>query len=235
MILDPTARNLEELRQKLRDEVTANRGADTKWQNTLPKDVAIKIDGIGTYYATRSSADVDRLAQAAIEQGKFIRATKCGLPATQGDERGYQSFNHFQKDARLCLYGWDGYKKKISTNEELETAWAVYNHAKFPKELIVFGRNEDRLHTGIVEAHQTTSEYFQGGILNPDRWNPLINDCWVLGGIKGGNSFISVTDFMSLSREVCYLIILSRSFGQYLTLLGPRLSRYCQENRRYQK
>jgi len=224
MILDATVPNLEGLRHKVQNDVTANRGAATIWQNTLLKDVQIEINGVGTYYATRSPADVDRLAQAAIEQGKFILSTNGGLSATKGDERLYETFSDFKKDARLCVYGWDGYKKKFSSNEELDTAWAVYNHAKFPKELLVFGRIEDRLHSGIVKAHQTTSEYFQGGILNADRWNPLVNDCWVLGGIKGGNAFMSVTDFMSLSREVCYLIILSRLCRQYLTVLGRTLS-----------
>ncbi|KAJ7279143.1 hypothetical protein C8J57DRAFT_154650 [Mycena rebaudengoi] len=203
MILDRTAQKIEELRRNLHDQVTANRGGREKWQNIQTEQVEIEVCGLdAVYYSQRSAVDIDRLAQAAIAQGDFIRKTRGGLPVTQGDETLYRSFDHFSMDATLCLFGRDGYKKPMSKSEELAIGWAVFNHANWPKEFIVFGRNEDRLHSGIVSKYGITSEYFQGGILNPEKWNPFINDCWALGGIKAGNAFMPVTDFMSLSRKV---------------------------------
>jgi hypothetical protein len=205
MILDRTAQKIEELRRNLHDQVTANRGGREKWQNIQTEQVEIEVCGLdAVYYSQRSAVDIDRLAQAAIAQGDFIRKTRGGLPVTQGDETLYRSFDHFSMDATLCLFGRNGYKKPMSKSEELAIGWAVFNHANWPKEFIVFGRNEDRLHSGIVSKYEITSEYFQGGILNPEKWNPFINDCWALGGIKAGNAFMPVTDFMSLSRKVCY-------------------------------
>ncbi len=133
---------------------------------------------------------------------EFLNRTD-GIPKTQGIERLYETFEDFRKDAILCLSGRDGTGKPLSQSEELAIGWAVFNHARCQKPANIIGRNEDRHHTGITSAHGVTSEYFQGGILNPNRWSPFFNHCWVLGGIKGGLDFMTVTDCRSVSREVC--------------------------------
>jgi hypothetical protein len=202
MILDVEAPTIAALRRKLEPAVTAMRGSNTKWQNTIALDVKIEVAKIGTYYATRAPADVDRLLQAVTVQAELIRRTGGGIAPTQGKERLYESFLAFSKDAALCLFGRDGLKKPFAEVEELSTGWAILNHAMHPKAYLVCGRNEDRPHSGILKHSGITSEFFQGGVLHPTRWNPFINDCWVLGGIKAGLPFIAVTDFMTLSRTV---------------------------------
>lgn len=91
---------------------------------------------------------------------------------------------------QLCLFGRDCTSKKpMSQAEELDFGWAVFNHAGHPKEFMVLGSNEERYHTGITKTYGTISKYFRGGIFNPSRWNPFINDCWVLTGIKAEIDF----------------------------------------------
>lgn len=205
MVLDPATPNLEALRSRLQPEVTADRENNAKiWSSIRNRKTKITVPGIGTFYTDRAPGDEDRLAQAVLAQGNFIKLTNGGQPATTRDERQYNSFEDFCKDAQYCLFGCDGWNKVMSREEEMHIAWAVYNHARYPKEFLLIGRATDRLHSGIMATHGITSEYFTGGLLNPNRWNLLINDVWVLGGIKAGLPFISVTDFMSLSRKASF-------------------------------
>lgn len=202
MVLDPAAPNLVALRSKLQPEVTADRENNAKiWSSIRTRKIKITVPKVGSFYTDRAPGNEDRLAQAVLAQGNYINYTNGGQPATTGDERQYNNFEDFCKDTQYCLFGYDGWNKVMS-EEEMHIAWAVYNHARHPKECLLIGRANDRLHSGIVVAHGITSEYFTGGVLNPNRWNLLINDVWVLGGIKAGLPFISVTDFIALSRKV---------------------------------
>ncbi|KAJ7476537.1 hypothetical protein FB451DRAFT_245303 [Mycena latifolia] len=201
MLLDRNAASLSDLRRKLREDVTPGQGGNTVWEAVSANPFQIDVPGIGSYYADRHPADVDRLAQAVLGQQGFLRATDLGESRTNGSERLYESFDDFRKDAVLCLIGRDGKNNPMSQNDELRIGWAVYNHARYPKEFLLFGRGEDRLHSGIVGEYGVTSEYFHGGLLNTERWNTFINDCWVLGGIKAGLRFMTVTDFTSRTRE----------------------------------
>ncbi|KAJ7476545.1 hypothetical protein FB451DRAFT_1460659 [Mycena latifolia] len=201
LILERNTASLSDLRRKLQDDVTRERGGNTVWKAVSAKPVQIDVPGIGSYYAERHPADVDRLAQAVLGQQEFLRATNLGQSRTNGSERLYKSFDDFRKDAILCLIGCDGNNKPMSPDNELGIGWAVFNHAQYPKEFLLFGRAEDRLHSGIVGEYGVTSEYFQGGLLSPERWNTFINDCWLLGGIKAGVRFMTVADFASCTRE----------------------------------
>jgi hypothetical protein len=164
--------------------------------------VEIQVPGVGTYYAERSPADLDRLAQAVLDQNKFLRAKNLAQDRTNSSKQLYESYDDFCEDALHCLVGHDGNKSPMSQDEELMIGWAVYNHARYPKDFLLFGSAEDRLNSRIAEEYGVTSEYFQGGLLNPERWSLFVNDCWILGGIKAGLPFMTVTDFATHTRQV---------------------------------
>ena len=88
IVLDSQVPNLEVLRLKIQDRVTANRGGRAQWEN---------IEVI---------PDIDRVSQVAVAQEEFLRRTNGGIPVAQGEERHYKLFGDFRKDAIVSV--WQG-------------------------------------------------------------------------------------------------------------------------------
>lgn len=239
MVLDHKISDLQALGKSVEDEVLATRGRETAWEDIHTSPVAIEVPGVGVYVANRAPADIHRLAQAVRGQSDFLkyvyklvvgttlmlrtrcRATRDGKSLTSGAEREYRTFEDFKKDAELCLIGFNIDGKPVPAEQELAVGWAVFCHARYPKECLLFGRMEDVLNTGVMEKHGVTSDVFQGGILNPPIWNPFINDCWVLGGIKANLKFMLFTDIVSLSRKVSRNISSLTELTPFQALAAP--------------
>ena len=194
---------MDEVLRAVRDKVTSNRGDRWGWLNNQTEIAKHEIPGIGTFvHPNLAPADIGRLMQATEAQRKFIKQTNGGQTTTQGNERKYDTFADFCKDARACLIGFDGWEHAISAGQELAMAYALYRNAAASESPLLLGRSEDRLHTGIVSAHGLGNEYFAGGVMHPQKWTALMNEAFMAAGIKSNRPFLTVTDLASFSRQV---------------------------------
>jgi hypothetical protein len=164
------------------------------------------------FSALMKHADVDRLKQATGEQSAFIGKLKerfgPSLDIPEGP-RTYNTRQEFEADARDLLVGRDAGNKPINKREELARGWALFSNAKNAQphgevgktidKFIVFGRTPDVNHTDAGKLGYT-SEYNNGAVLMPERWNYFMNTCWVMGGVKGEAHFVSGTSFERLTR-----------------------------------
>ncbi|KAI6130689.1 hypothetical protein EDD16DRAFT_1700647 [Pisolithus croceorrhizus] len=202
---DPGLGGLEEIRAELEGVVINGRGKKTVWKNTLAQPIPFDRDlGEGLVLNALDPyipADVDRVAQSAIEMSNWFKRTNGGKPFTEGLQRLYQTFEDFTLDAKHCLIGRDQTNRRIPVREELERTWALYMNILNATDTIILGRDRDIFHTGVLSKFKGISEYTTGQILAMECWTFGGNNAFILGIIKGHKTVTSLTTFQRASRQ----------------------------------
>jgi hypothetical protein len=93
------------------------------------------------------------------------------------------------------MVGSDVTGKPLPKREEIQRGYGVYLQAFNTKtEVLVFGRTPEVNHSN-ASFFGYTSERMNGSVLMPEKWNLFLNNCWLMGGIKGDVSFAPITVF----------------------------------------
>lgn len=143
-------------------------------------------------------------------------------------------------------------RRKNFHNDLLEYCWLVYSKALNASGALKIGRTGDlwvaqhldRVGISIDKKQTLWDPHTKGNIQVMDKWSPVVNDCWVLGGIHRRADFelLSVLTLKNLwdfakgfhvvtAREVLGLLNFGYSFKQFPSMVKLVCTDYAKADR----
>lgn len=158
-------------------------------------------------YAKQIQGDHSDLAETIMSSVKETRASDKPqrLNATVAPKPTNYDRKSFDAECANLTIGKNDDGRPLSKREELARGWAIFDNARSARPqfeqsgFIAFGRLRETSNTGSAKFGYT-SEYDNGAVFKPEDWSIFINNCWVMGGIKGGSSFASISELLHAPR-----------------------------------